>query len=145
MNELFCELGGSAASCISALTLLRALFSALLAVLFLQSAIDKVVDWKGNLGWLTSHFEKSPLAGVVPIMLGTVTVMELGAGALSAVGAVALLTTGSRVIGVLGALASAATLLALFFGQRLAKDYPGAEVLANYFGVVLVGGYLYLI
>jgi hypothetical protein len=31
----------------------------------------------------------------------------------------------------------------LFFGQRLAKDYAGAAVLASYFLLVLFGLYLY--
>jgi hypothetical protein len=33
-----------------------------LAILFLQSGIDKVVDRRGNLEWLNGHFAKSPLA-----------------------------------------------------------------------------------
>ena len=36
-----------------------------LAILFLQSGIDKIIDFKGNLGWLQGHFAKSPLAGQV--------------------------------------------------------------------------------
>ena len=39
-----------------------------------------MVDWKGNLEWLTGHFGESPLKGLVPQMLGTVTVVELAAG-----------------------------------------------------------------
>ena len=31
-----------------------------LAILFLQSGLDKVVDKKGNLDWLSSHFANSP-------------------------------------------------------------------------------------
>ena len=31
------------------------------------------------------------------------------------------------------------SLLCLFFGQRLAKDYPGAAVLAAYFAVAILG------
>ena len=44
--------------------LLQAFVSAFLAILFLQSGIDKVVDRRGNLGCLRT-FSKSPLAGVV--------------------------------------------------------------------------------
>ena len=36
---------------------LPAVFAALLvAILFIQSALDKVFDWKGNLEWITGHF-----------------------------------------------------------------------------------------
>ena len=45
---------------------LPALFSALLvAILFLQSGLDKVFDFKGNLEWLTGHFSKPFLRGMV--------------------------------------------------------------------------------
>ena len=120
------------------------LIATFLAVLFLQSGIDKVVDWKGNLSWLTGHFEQSPLAGFVPAMLATVTVVELGAGAMNAVAVPALLL-GSGGLGVrlavLGCALSAVALLMLFFGQRVAKDYAGAAVLVNYFVLTVLGLY----
>jgi len=48
---------------------LPALFGALfLAILFIQSGLDKVFDWNGNLGWLTGHFEKTFVAGMVPVI-----------------------------------------------------------------------------
>ena len=49
--------------------LLQAFVSAFLAILFLQSGIDKVVDRRGNLEWLKGHFAKSPLAGMVPLLV----------------------------------------------------------------------------
>jgi uncharacterized membrane protein YphA (DoxX/SURF4 family) len=119
--------------------LLAALFT---AILFIQSGLDKVFDWKGNLGWLTGHFEKTFVAGMVPIMLATITVMEVATGLLAAAGIVYFLVAGSLslvfISGVLGAL----TLTALFFGQRIAKDYPGAAVLVPYFLLTLVLMYL---
>lgn len=117
--------------------LLQALCSAFLAILFLQSGLDKVVDWKGNLGWLSGHFAKSPLRGVVPLMLGQITFLELASGALSAAGVVALVLTGSPALAFWGALLSAVSLVALFFGQRMAKDYAGASVLVPYFLLTL--------
>jgi hypothetical protein len=41
-----------------------------------------------------------------------------------------------------GAVISAVAIIALFFGQRMAKDYPGAAVLVPYFLLTLVGIYL---
>jgi hypothetical protein len=122
-----------------ALQLLAAVF---LAILFLQSGIDKVTDRKGNLEWLTGHFAKSPLAGVVPLLLTTITLLELAAGALSAVGAAALAATRSPVLAFWGAVLSAASIVSLFFGQRLAKDYAGAAALAPYFLVTLAAIWL---
>jgi len=113
--------------------------SALLAILFLQSGIDKIVDRKGNIEWLTGHFAKSPLASQVVPMVGVITVIEVAAGALSASGAVMLLVTGSRTLAALGALLAVTAILMLFFGQRIAKDYAGAAALVPYF-IVASGG-----
>src|SRR3954463_11526256 len=70
---------------------MQVLISAFLAILFLQSGIDKVIDRRGNLDWLKGHFAKSPLAGMVPVMVTIITIMELAAGAASAVGCVLIL------------------------------------------------------
>ncbi len=122
--------------------LLQALCTAFLAILFLQSGLDKVLDWKGNLGWLTGHFAKSPLRGMVPLMLGTLTLMEVVAGALCAAGLVALVVTGSATLAFWGALLSAVSIIALFFGQRMAKEYAGATALVGYFLLTLVAVYV---
>ena len=118
------------------------LVSAFLAILFLQSGIDKVVDRRGNLEWLKGHFAKSPLAGMVPLMVFVITVCELVAGALSLVGGVLILSSHDSVIAFYGAVMSAVSILALFFGQRMAKDYAGAGVLAPYFLLTLAAIYL---
>lgn len=144
MNEFFCELGGSAAHCTPAMDLVRMMFSALLAILFLQSGLDKVFDRQGNLDWLTGHFSKTPLKGTVPLMLSTITMIELAAGVVSALGVGALALMGSRGMGLTGVLLSALALLSLFFGQRIAKDYEGAATLAAYFTLVMVGSWLYV-
>lgn len=114
------------------------LFCALFfAILFLQSGTDKVVDRKGNLAWMGPHFAKSPLRGAVPAMLTVITVLELAAGLLSAAGVVQLLATGSPRLAMWGAALAGLSLLALFFGQRMAKDYAGAAGLVPYFLVSL--------
>lgn len=119
------------------------LFLALLvAILFIQSGLDKVFDWKGNLGWLTGHFSKTFLAGMVPMMLATITVMELATGVLAAVGIIYFLATGSLFVIFIASILGAASLTALFFGQRVAKDYPGAAVLIPYFILLVLLMYL---
>ena len=113
---------------------LPALFAALFtAILFIQSGLDKVFDWKGTLGWLTGHFEKTFVGGMVPIMLATITAMEITTGLLAAAGLVYFLAAGSTAIIFYAGILGAATITALFFGQRIAKDYPGAAVLVPYF------------
>jgi len=122
---------------------LPALFGALfLAVLFIQSGLDKVYDWKGNLGWLNDHFSKTFLATMVPVLLGTVAVSELATGFVSAAGIIYFLATGSLMAIFIASIIGACSVTALFFGQRIAKDYPGAAVLVPYFLLVLATMYL---
>jgi hypothetical protein len=122
---------------------LPALFGALLvSILFVQSGLDKVFDWKGNLEWLTGHFSKTFLRGTVPPMLATITLMEIATGILSAVGIVYFLFTNSIVLIFYASILGAASIVALFFGQRVAKDYPGAAVLIPYFILLIILMYL---
>ena len=116
--------------------------SAFLAILFLQSGIDKIVDRRGNFEWLKGHFAKSVLAGVVPVLLICITVLEVAAGALSAVGCLQIIVLKDSAIAFYGAILSAAAITALFFGQRIAKEYAGAAVLVPYFLLTLVAIYL---
>ena len=121
---------------------IQVLISAFLAILFLQSGIDKVVDRRGNLEWLQGHFAKSPLSGMVPLMVSLITLLELASGALSLVGCILIIASRGSVIAFYGAVISGVSILALFFGQRMAKDYAGAGVLAPYFLLTLAAIYL---
>lgn len=122
--------------------LVQILAAAFLAILFLQSGIDKIVDRRGNLEWLKGHFAKSPLHGFVPALLTGITILELAAGAVSAVGCVLVIVLRDSTVAFYGAVISAVAIIALFFGQRIAKDYAGAAVLVPYFLLTLVAIYL---
>src|SRR4051812_39479386 len=87
------------------------LVAAFLAVLFLQSGFDKVLDRRGNLDWLTGHFAKSPLAKMVPLLLSVITLLEIASGILSAVGFVAILLGKSHTMAFWGAALSGVSLL----------------------------------
>lgn len=104
-----------------------------LIITFLQSGIDKIIDWKGNLGWLQGHFEDTPLKDLVPILLATILLTEVAAGSICAVGLWQLIYIGEGTIALYGAILSCIALLMLLFGQRIAKDYDGARTIAIYF------------
>lgn len=104
-----------------------------LIITFLQSGIDKVMDWQGNLSWLKTHFSQTPLQNLVPILLGVVLFTEMAAGILCAVGICQMLLLGETSIALAGAIVSCLALLMLLFGQRIAKDYEGAKTIAVYF------------
>ena len=116
--------------------------SAFLAILFLQSGIDKIIDYRGNLEWLKGHFAKSPLAGIVSILVGAIMILEVTAGVLSAIGCLIIIVSRETTLAFYGAITSAVALIGLFFGQRMAKDYAGAAVLVPYFLLTLVAIYL---
>src|SRR5438128_12472170 len=122
--------------------LLQILASGFLAILFLQSGIDKIVDRRGNLEFLQGHFAKSPLSGMVPPLVTLITILELLAGVLSAIGCVLIVVMHEPTVAFYGAVISAFSILGLFFGQRIAKDYAGAAVLVPYFLLTLVAIYL---
>ena len=80
------------------------------------------------------------MASLVPRLFWVLTLIELSAGGLCALG---LLTWSFRNRGMgvaaCGVALSGIALLSLLVGQRLAKDYAGAAVVAAYFVVALVG------
>ena len=113
-----------------------------LIITFLQSGIDKLTDWKGNLSFIKGHFKNSPLKNQVPLLLAIILVTEIAASILMIVGVYELYTSGSKDIAILGIELSAISLIFLLIGQRLAKDYAGAMTLAVYFIISIMGLYL---
>ena len=104
-----------------------------LIITFIQSGIDKISDWTGNVSWLKGHFSKTPLKNIVPLMLAIILVVEIVAGILCIIGVYELATSNSSLMAFYGAILSCITLLMLLFGQRVAKDYVGAMTIAVYF------------
>jgi hypothetical protein len=117
----------------------RLTVTAFFAIAFLQSAIDKWVDSKGNLEYLTGHFANSSLRRTVTPMFWGITVLESLAGGLCGLGTLQVLFGLGTGLALIGLVFSMLSLLCLFFGQRLAKDYAGAVVLASYVAVALLG------
>ena len=117
----------------------RLAVTAFFAIAFLQSAVDKVADSKGNLEYLTGHFASSPVRGLVQPMFWAITILEAAAGVLCGLGALCLLVGLGAGLALWGLVVSIISLLCLFFGQRLAKDYGGAVVIASYYAVAILG------
>jgi hypothetical protein len=114
---------------------------ALFSILFIQSSLDKIFNWKSELEFNKQHFSKTFLKPTVPLMLGVLTCMELSSGLLSAAGVCFVLKAGGISISFYANLLCATTFIVLFLGQRIAKDYGGAQSLISYFIVSLIGIY----
>lgn len=110
---------------------------AFLAITFLQSGIDKMSDWKGNVEWLKSHFSGTVLQNQVPFSLGLILVLEMIAGVLAVLGMLSILINGNTEIALISGVISCITLLFLLLGQRIAKDYDGARTIVIYLIPVL--------
>ncbi|MFN0215361.1 MAG: DoxX family protein [Saprospiraceae bacterium] len=113
--------------------------TAFFAILFLQSGLDKVLDYKSNLDFLGNHFKNSPLAGIVHLLLPGITLLEMLTGIVSFWAFVQTLLMGHSSAAIFSPALAGISILSLFFGQRLAKDYAGAAALAPYFILVLLG------
>lgn len=129
----------------SPVSIMQILFSLMISILFIQSGLDKVFNWQGERDFYKSHLKDSILDGTVPFLMPVITISELAAGFLSGAGLVALLFTGQTGIGLLGMLLACLSIIQLFSGQRVAKDYNGAAVLVPYFLMAAAGAYFFML
>tara|TARA_Y100000758_G_scaffold82733_1_gene56064 strand:- start:496 stop:906 length:411 start_codon:yes stop_codon:yes gene_type:complete len=123
----------------SIIELVQILIGAFLGICFIQSGLDKVTDWKGNLSFLTDHFSKTFFKNTVPLLLIVITILEVAGGLLCFIGVAYGIIYHDFNFLLYGLLLCGINLVALIFGQRFAKDYAGAAVLVNYFILIMVG------
>jgi hypothetical protein len=128
---------------ITAIVIMRTIFSIFMAILFIQSGLDKVFNWADEKSFYQKHFSQTFLKNTVALLMPTITMAELSSGFLSGIGIVYYLATGNKIIACIGMLLANMSLLMLFFGQRVAKDYPGAATLVPYFLAAAAGLYFY--
>ena len=113
-------------------------------ILFLQSGVDKIMDFGGNLNYFTTHFKNTIFEKFVFFLLLVLTFLECVTG-LSFLFFLLdwILIQGMSNYSVdlfyFGLQLSTITICALFLGQRLAKDYVGAVNLSVYFLITLIG------
>jgi len=110
-----------------------------LLITFLQSGLDKIFDWKGNIGWLTEHFSKTFLGGIVPLLLGVIMIIEIITAIFCVMGIYHLIADNDTGFAIGAMFSACITLLMLLFGQRVAKDYQGALTITCYFVVAIFG------
>ncbi len=126
------------------LVFVRITISAFLMIVFIQSGLDKIIDKAGNLDWLKEHFSKTFLKNSVPYLLIVLTILEIVSGLLFFVGIIFYLAYDQSQYIILGLIISNITILCLFFGQRVAKDYVAAADLVNYFILSVIGLLVFL-
>ena len=110
-----------------------------LFIAFFQSGLDKVVDRKGNLDFLKAHFSDSPVITIIPIMLLILTFLEIIGSLMLGYGVYYVFANRSTLWIFYGFVVIAITIIILFAGQRIAKDYLGAADLVPYFILIMLG------
>jgi predicted small integral membrane protein len=106
---------------------------------FLQSGLDKIIDYKGNLAFLKNLFKAFFPPPLISVALISVTILEIISGVLCLVGIVDFILNNNSHIGFLGLIVGSLALLVLLFGQRVAKNYEGAKTIAIYFILAMIG------
>ena len=116
-------------------------FGLMVSILFIQSGLDKVFNYQGEKAFYTQHFSKTFLAPIVPLLMLVITLIEIASGFLTAMGVVLFLLYGTTQLAVMGTALACISIIQLFMGQRIAKDYAGAAVLIPYF-LLTTGAFL---
>ncbi|MCC8359540.1 DoxX family protein [Salinimicrobium sediminilitoris] len=111
-------------------------------ITFLQSGLDKMMNWKGNYEWLTGHFKGTFMGGMVSLLLGIILVLEIITGLMALAAIYTLYANEDPTLALRSLVLAAVTLLMLLFGQRVANDYAGAFTIVGYFIVIIFGVFL---
>ena len=82
------------------------------------------------------------MGGMVPLLVGIILLLEVIAGLMAIGGFFTLLLYNDPTLAMWSLVLAAITLLMLLFGQRVAKDYPGAFTITGYFMVIIFGLFL---
>jgi putative oxidoreductase len=109
--------------------------AAFFGILFMQSGYDKLSDWKGNITWIKSYFEKTSFSKFAFLLLSMLTILEVSAGIFSLAGIITTFTCQCPTYLYFALILTGISLLSLFLGMRMAKDYSSAAALAAYFAV----------
>tara|TARA_B100000586_G_scaffold61891_1_gene42768 strand:- start:615 stop:905 length:291 start_codon:yes stop_codon:yes gene_type:complete len=91
------------------------------------------------LSFLTPHFSDSILKGLTPLLLTILTLFELTGGIMLVYGIYFAFAEKTTLWIFYGFVVLALTLILLFAGQRIAKDYLGAADLVPYFMLIILG------
>ena len=108
-------------------------------IVFIQSSLDKILDYKGNLNFLNDLLKIHFSPPLIVFALISVTILEFISGILCLIGIIEFIFKDSNLIGLLGLIIGSIALLVLLFGQRVSKNYDGAKTIAVYFILAMIG------
>ena len=113
---------------------------AFLSIVFIQSSLDKIFNWKGNLEFTASTLTSKFPPRLVRFALLNVLLLEFAGGFGSLAGMIEIwLGSSTLFIAKLGIITSSIALLILLLGQRISQNYMDAKTIVIYFIVCLFG------
>ena len=121
------------------LVLCQILIAVFISIAFLQSGIDKIIDRTGNIEFFNVHFENTFLKSFTSFLLSILTILELLGSATLVYGIYYSFVMRTTLWIFYGFVVVAMTIIFLFAGQRIAKDYLGAADLVPYFILIMLG------
>ncbi len=113
--------------------------SIFLSIAFIQSGLDKIIDRKNNYEFFNTHFSNTFLKNFTTISLTMLTLLELIGGIMLIYGIYYAFVERTTLWIFYGLVLLSITVILLFFGQRIAKDYVGAADLVPYFILIMLG------
>ena len=121
------------------LVLCQILIAIFLSIAFIQSGLDKIIDRDGNLEFFKDHFGNSFLKNINSQLLSILTILELVGGGMLVYGIYYAFVMRTTLWIFYGFVVLAITIIFLFAGQRIVKDYIGAADLVPYFILIMLG------
>ena len=118
------------------------LYFGFFSVLFLQSGIDKLINFKSNKEWYLSFFQNSLFKGLEGVLLTILMLTELAAGLCSLTSVFWLWLGVGNAPMQTAIIMNMTSLLFVFTGQRIAKDYQGAANTVPYFIAAIMGWFI---
>ena len=103
------------------------------AIVWLQSGVSKLIGFKGELAYFNQQFKSTwGIKHMVKESLVLVTVLEIGSGLIQIAAIYSLWASQDLILSYWAGLTSLFTLFTLITGQRMAKDYAGAQGIMVY-------------
>ena len=103
------------------INLIQSLIGVFISIALIQSSIDKLIDRKGNLEWLSNHFSDTILRNFVPLVLLIITITELFSGLLLLSGAFINILFSNFYLLIIGLFLSAINFILLFLVNVLQR------------------------
>tara|TARA_B110000467_G_scaffold163137_1_gene188300 strand:+ start:931 stop:1347 length:417 start_codon:yes stop_codon:yes gene_type:complete len=116
------------------------------SILFLQSGLDKLINRSANIAYFKESFSKTYFNNYIVLLFWIITLLECVTGIICFFSLFFLLSATTIPMAYngisIGLILSNITIICLFMGQRIAKDYAGAASLSVYFLISLLGLFL---